>query len=291
MNTPRPNIKNYLNINDFLTDVYTYKKQIDPEFSYATWAQELGLTNKSFLRQIIVGRRNLTTETIPLFCENLELDNSEKEYFQLLSLYSRARTAEQRDLYGRRLRQLIHMDYPQKQILDPAKLTLKTIYPRLLTILGFSDIQKTPLKLALLLNVSLEDTLEALEVLRSLQLAESSLIDEQIHWHALTKSFRVPDNLGNDVLLAYHKQSLLEAIHAGQLPKSDRRYRSLLLALKEENFEQFLGDLENFVKQVFSKYNSDAFAERRLFQINFNIHAVSDFFKEDPAPKSLEESL
>lgn len=55
-----------------------------------------------------------------------------------------------------------------------------------------------------------------------------------------------------------------------------RRYRSLILALKEEDFAAFLSDLEIFVKQTLSKFDSDQFAERKLFQMNFNLHSVSE---------------
>lgn len=276
MTAARPAIKNYLNINDYLKDLYSYKKLLDPKFSYEIWSKQLGLSNKSFLRQIIVGRRSLTEATIALFCNNLDLDSSEKEYFSLLVLYSKARSSEQRNLYGRKLRELIYLGYPQEEIPLQPDFVLKPLYPRLQTLLGFADLEKSPEALAKLLNIPVAEIQEGLNLLQKLNLAEPTPILDKIQWQGKTKAFKVPDDIGNQALLDYHQQSLLDAIKARRLEKTERRYRSLLLALKSEDFQEFLDDLEVFVKQSFHKYDSKEFSDRKLFQINFNLHAVTD---------------
>ncbi len=277
----KPNIKNYLYVNDFLKDLYLFQKQKDPKFSYELWAKQLGLNNKSFLRQIIMGRRALTDSTLKIFSDNLEFDHSEKEYFQLMVLYSKAKSAEQRNLYGREMRRFIKADYSQEEILNAQNFILKPLYPRLQTLLGFTDVEKNVDALSSLLKLPTQEIQAALAILEQLNLAEPVQTLDKIQWQAKTKAFKVPSDLGNESLLDYHEQSLKEAIKARSLDKNSRRYRSLLMALSEKDFEDFLADLEIFVKQTLSKYDSDEFLQRKLFQFNFNIHAVSGSLKKD----------
>jgi uncharacterized protein (TIGR02147 family) len=275
MESKKPDIKTYLNIHDYLKDLYEHRKKTEAKFSYESWVQELGLSNKSFLRQIIVGRRALTETTSKIICKHLNFDSVEREYFNLLVLYSKARAPEERNLYGRRLRHLIRLDYPQDEVEAAPDFVLKALYPRLQTLLTFKDIKKTAVHLAHLLETSPADIEKALSDLEKMNLAESTALG-RIHWQAKTKSFKVPENLGSDVLIGYHKQCLQEAIQAYTRSANERRYRSLLVAMTEEEFQEYLKDLEIFVKQTLSKFDNDEFHGRKLFQVNFNLHAVSE---------------
>lgn len=49
-------ITNYINAQQFLTDYYHKRKNENPTFSYGTWAEELGLKNRSLLRMMVIGR-------------------------------------------------------------------------------------------------------------------------------------------------------------------------------------------------------------------------------------------
>ncbi|WP_413290992.1 TIGR02147 family protein [Bdellovibrio sp. HCB337] len=271
----KPDLKTYLNIHDYLKDLYEFRKGTEPGFSYEVWAYELGLSNRSFLRQIIVGRRALTNQTSKVICDHLNLDSVEREYFNLLVLYSKARTAEDRNLYGRRLRQLIRLDYAQDEMKDSAKFVLKSLYPRLQTLLSFNDINKTVESLAHLLRLPVVEVAEALAELEGMDLVEKQISDK-VQWQAKTKSFKVPEQLGSEVLINYHRQCLNESLQAFSRPASERRYRSIMVAMSEEEFADYLKDLEIFVKQSLGKFDRDDFHGRKLFQLNFNLHAVTE---------------
>lgn len=267
----KPELHNYLDIHDYLKDLYSYRKKTEAGFSYESWAQELGFHNRSFLRQVIVGRRSLTEATIGVLCDRLNLSAVDREYFHLLVLYSRARSPEQRNLYGRKLRQLIRHGYEQTEVADFQEFVSSPLIPQVQMLLSFEDVTKTPEALADLLRRPLQDVLEALEALRQIQMAEETANG----WQSRQRALKVSDRLGHRALLHFHEQCLTEAIRAGELPTEDRRYRTLLVSMSEDEKERFLQELEVFVKQTLSQYDPRQFGGRKLYQINLNFHNVA----------------
>jgi uncharacterized protein (TIGR02147 family) len=271
----RPDIKCYINIHDYLKDLYYFRKNSEAGFSYEMWMLELGLKNRSFLRQIIVGRRSVTEETSRIIGTRLNLDTVDFEYFQLLVLYSNARSTEKRNFFWGKMRQLISPRIEPLEIREVQNFVLETLYPRLQLLLGFKNAPKDVESLAVLLKTSEAELEKALLRLEAMDLVQKTSELSGIQWQAKTKSFRVPQNIGSEVLLDYHQQSLEDAIQARKLSANERRYRSLILALTSAEFEEFMKDFEVFVQQSLNKFDNDDFAHRRLHQVNFNIHAVS----------------
>lgn len=275
----KPELRTYLDIHQYLEDLYRYRKQTEISFSYESWAQELDLKNRSYLRQIVIGRRSITEGTIKIFCDRLNLQGADREYFNLLVLYSKSRNQEQRNLYGRKLMQLLKSDYEQVEIQNYFEFVSTPLYPKLLTLLSFRDIDKSAQGLAHLLSKTVQEIEKALVDLHRLKLIQWN--EEATQWQTTHHAFKVPDEVGSLALSEYHKQSLQEAIAADQLPKEQRRYKTLLLPLSGEEFSEFLEDLQVFVKQSLRKFDTDDLQKRRLHQVNFNIYSVTE---EGPVP-------
>lgn len=271
----KPNVKSYFSVTDFLSDVYKYRKTLEPQFSYELWAQDLGLMDKSFLRQLVIGRRTLTEKTFAAFCTNLNFSDEERHYFRILMLYSKAKNVEQRKIYGEKLRQLIQNNYQQDILENRSSFMLKPLYPRLLVLLSFTDITKTPESLAQRLDVSLEEINEGLKVLADLGLAKKVVGTQDSNWESSSKAFKVPQNLGSKELLEFHKLCLLDAIEARAKDISERRYRSMIVPLEEKELQQFWDELDEFATSTLKKYDRPSLNAGNIFQINFNIHSVT----------------
>jgi len=268
-----PDVMTYLSVHQYLADLYRFRKTSERGFSYEAWARELGFKTKSFLHQIVLGQRAITPDTLLIFLAKLNLNDAEKEYFKYLVLYSKASSQEEKNLYGQKLISMIKSHYQQEEISHYYEFLATTLLPKLQTLLSFKDIDRRAEGIAKLLKVSLDEAATALEKLQELGLARA---DEHGQWESQTKSFKVPDELGNSVILQYHEQSLHEAIQAMTYTSDLRRYKSLLMPLKPSEFQSFLGELQNFVRQSLNKYDVDSLHERRLYQVNFNIYAVSE---------------
>lgn len=276
----KPNVLEYLSVHHYLNDLYKYRKQTESNFSYELWAQELDFTNRSFLRQIVTGRRSLTLEMAKQISMRLNFQGVEKQYFELLVQYSKSRSLEKQSALGRELMSLIKSENVQQDVHDYCEFVSRTLYPKLQTLLSFDDISKTPKELAHMLRQEPEDISKALEVLQKIGLAE--LGDSQ-EWNSVAKSFKVPENIGDRNILEYHALSLREAIEARSLPKQQRRYLSLMLPLNEKDFEAFWEEFNKFKKEMLRKFDVDNLGDKRLYQMNLNVYSVSEAVRQvDP---------
>lgn len=95
-------------------------------------------------------------------------------------------------------------------------------------------------------------------------------------YKVLKKSFKVPDHFGDLGLTIFYQKNLEAAQEAIRLPKEQRRYKSLFLPLNFAEFEEFLKNMQNFVNEQLFKFNADEYADRRLYQVHFNIIPVSE---------------
>jgi len=272
-NASKPQLKRYLDIHHFLQDLYEYRKRTEDGFSYETWSQELDFTNRSFLRQVVTGRRSLTTETAELLKKRLHFETSDKDYFDLLIRYSRATNHKEKEVLGQQMMKILKSESSQCEIGDYHAFISKPLHPQVQTLLSFVDIPKTPENLARILNKDLADVEEALLLLQKIKMAEK---DEFGEWRAVVRSFKVSDKLGSQALLQYHREALGEAIEASKLPPSERRYRSLLLPLNPDEFAVFLSEFNDFAERMKRKFDIDDFRGRKLHQVNLNIYSVSE---------------
>lgn len=270
----KPQLRSYLNVHHYLADLYKYRKANEAGFSYETWSQELNINNRSFLRQIVIGRRTLTEKVTQIFCDRLNLQGVDREFFELLVSYSNCKNQKQRNLFGQKLMLLMKQDFQQTEIQNYYELVSTPLYPKILTLLTFRDIPKDSNSLAMLLGVPVDDVRKGLEKLYSLGLIE--LNEETQQWKATERQVKVPDVVGDGALLDYHSESLKEAIAARNLSKDQRRYKAVLLPLNPQEFSEFLADMQVFVKDTLKKYDTDDLRSRRLHQVNFNIYTVSE---------------
>lgn len=83
MNTPS-NIYNFTDYREFLKDRYRQLKDADPLFSFRYFSKQAGFGSPNYLKLVMDGKRNLSTEAIGKFAKGLRLDNHESEYFRYM---------------------------------------------------------------------------------------------------------------------------------------------------------------------------------------------------------------
>lgn len=276
MNTlAAPIVFDYLDLNFYLQAYYKYRKSNQKDFSYETWSDELGFNkSRSFLRMIVIGKKKASPLFIEAFCGLSFQSALEKEYFLCLVKYSQAGTLTDKQAYGNNLVQILKKSTTLQQI-ENTDFVSSPLLPRLLTLISFHDIEPQAPTYARLLNLPLPQVEEALSTLRSLELIESFVKDGRLQWRALSERFKVPDHKGNLNLMAFHEKSLREAIAAFDKPKSLRQYKSLLLAMSEEELELFYRNLNDFAAEQLARFTPNQFSGRRVFQVNFNSYPVA----------------
>lgn len=276
----KPSVFDFLDLNSYLSEYYTYRKSLGSRFSYESWAQELDLRNKSFLRLVTIGKKKISPNLQQKLSEKMFDQPDESEYFYYLVKYSYASSQKDRADFGKKLMTLLKVKTTKENIIENYNDFLSNPWlPRLLTLLTFKDIQPTLTILAKILDKPADLVEEMLNKLNSIGLATSAFVNGELHWQSLGDAFKVPDKLGNEVLLNYHKECLDDAIRAFAAPQELRRYRSLILPMSEEQLKEFYSYLDAFSAEQIHRFSSDSLSGKRLFQANFNIHKVTE-----PAP-------
>lgn len=262
-----PDVKTYLDANQYLRDVYSFRKKQSQIFSYENWARELGITSKSYLRFAILGQRTISDHLTQKLTTSLNLNKTDAEYFAILILYTQCSHFEQKKIYGRQLTQLLRNNVEVKELNIKTDAVLHPLYIVVRSLLSFSDIERSATAIARLLNLKLDELQPILQLLE-----KESLIKFNGHeWTAIHDNVKVPDSPGREAILAYHRLSLLKAIEAQTLSPEERNYRSLGIALTREEYSEFLQDFDAFARKIYAKYSGDQFFERRFYQFNFNL--------------------
>ncbi len=267
----KPDIKKYLNVFQYLQDIYSYRKNTEKLFSYDQWAQELSASDKSYIRFMVLGKRHINARMTQLFAENLKLDSAETEYFKNLVAYTQSKTHEEKTLFGKKVISLLRSDFSQQEIQAHFDFLSNKILPRLQVLLSFQDIDQSARQLAWLLGTAEAEVVEGLQVLERLGFItkEGDKIVSQ------NRAFKVGDHFGDLGLEAFYVNSLEEAQEAIRLPKETRRFKSLFLPLNTTEFAEFVQSMQGFSKEQMSRYNPDHYADRRLYQVHMHIVPVT----------------
>jgi len=105
-----PAIAAYTDFRQYLSDYYEFKRRetagsVRP-YSYATFSASADIRSPNYLKMIIEGQRNLSSEMVKKFAKALQLSKEELEEFQALVLYGQATDPMLRNQYLKALSEL-----------------------------------------------------------------------------------------------------------------------------------------------------------------------------------------
>jgi len=92
-----PNPYGYLDYRQFLKDWYAAKKEANPRFSHRAFVRRTGQRSPSLLKDVMEGRRNLTSATTDSFCKALSLTKPQSSFFRALVALDQAGTMAEKN--------------------------------------------------------------------------------------------------------------------------------------------------------------------------------------------------
>jgi uncharacterized protein (TIGR02147 family) len=99
-------IENYTDYRQFLRDFYEDRKKHLPIFSYRYFCIKAGLKSPTLLKEIIDGKRNITTKTLPCFIKGLGLTPLDAQYFSALVHFNQSKGTQEKTHYLEEMRNL-----------------------------------------------------------------------------------------------------------------------------------------------------------------------------------------
>jgi uncharacterized protein (TIGR02147 family) len=279
----KPIIFNYLDLHSYLREYYKFRKLLDGGFSYEAWSMELNFNkSRSFLRMILIGKKKASSGFVEAFSNQNFATKRERDYFLYMVKYSQASSPAEKQAFSLRMIEILRTDTHQKTVDNFADFVSNPLLPRLLTLLSFEDLERNADTFSKLLNLTSEHVENLLGTLFNLGLAESFQVEGQTFWKSLNERFKIKDHKGSRDLYKFHEASLQDALRAFDEPQELRKYKSLLLPMSEPELQEFYSQLDTFASTQFVRFSANCYQDRRLFQVNFNIH---------PVAKPLEENL
>lgn len=270
-----PKVFDYLDAVSYLQDYHKWRKATRKDFSYESWSEELHFNSRSYIRMMTMGKAKISHKFVQAFSQLRFAQADEEEYFAYLVQYSQARNQKDKKAFGAKLIEILKKRTTQTLMAPQPDFLSNPQLPRLYTLLGFKDITPTSDHLARLMRLPESDVQFFLQKLEEMGLARRSLVEQEIHWMALHQRFKVPDDKGNLNLLKFHELSLAEAITAFDQPKNERKYKSLILPLSEEELAELSAAVDSFCTEQVARYSPAKYHTRKLFQLNLNFYNVA----------------
>jgi uncharacterized protein (TIGR02147 family) len=279
-----PRLSAFTSYRDYLKEFYRYKREITKTqlrpYSYATFAAAADIKSPNYLKLIIDGQRNLSTEMAKKFARALTLDKEEAEEFLALVDYTQAVEPLERN---RCLKVLA--DLRVRQQLKSGEINAATwekvpswVTWVLYALTDQQNVKFQPDKLFELMRGKARPE----EIRRSLErLLDSGELQKDPHSGEIVKGRELMSGSEN-VPVALVRKLQAELIYLGleslfqDLPQ-DREFGAQTLALTEDEFEVLKFELRQFRK----RWAKDVSVARkvgkghRVFQLNIQLFPVT----------------
>jgi uncharacterized protein (TIGR02147 family) len=165
-------IFDYLDYREFMRGRYRELHSLHRSFSYQYIGRRIGLDSGTFSR-VLNGERNLDPEKIPKLARVLGLDETEREYFECLTLFGQAKSSTEKNHF---LEKLIQLRIVKPKALDERQYEFyrEWYHLALWTLLNFYPFRGDVKRLGKMLRPPIRpvEAKKSLELLRDIGLVE-----------------------------------------------------------------------------------------------------------------------
>lgn len=220
----------------------------------------------------MLGKRKLTKNSVDQVAEALELQRSERKYFELLVNIDKAKTVQQREDFLK-----LALKYCQSQNVHQIKNSFVFLSNhnsmKILTHLIMKDIDQRTESIAQNLGLVPSIVESVLQNMSEIGLACQNPETDQ--WSTTTERFEIPDEGGNLALQAFHLRTLEESKSAVALDPQKRHLESITLTLDEDQYLDCVQEIKDFTSSLLQRFATTEGNGRRIFQLNLQCLPVS----------------
>jgi len=256
-----PRIFNYLNYRDFLQDFYIEMKKGNPSFSFQVLANKAGFKSKSFIKLVIDGKKNLSSESIAKINSVLKLSDKAFSYFEDLVAFNQANTHKLKTVYFEKL-----SSYNAR---NPGRLVLQQHYEfyskwyhntiRELVTLAEFDEDYEALGKMVHPSIPARDARESVQLLLRL-----GFIKKNGRRYGQTDPvLTTGDEVASVAVANFHLQNLILAGESiDTCPSAQRDISCLVLGVSAESMTEIKHEIQGFRKKLLQIASKDTNADR-----------------------------
>jgi len=277
-------IYNYIDYRQYLADYYQEKKETTRHFSYRYFAQRANIKSPAFLKDVILGKRNLTSDVTEKCIVALNLNKKEGRFFRHLVLFNQAKSAsEKQDAYSVMLSMMHSVNEYQltkKQCVYFEKWYYSVIR-ELVCIHDFKDNFN-------LLAQSVRPSITTAEARKAVaQLCDLSLIIKQADNTYKQQDLAITSD---DPMVALARRSLnsemlMLAKNANEtISVSERNISGITMGISLACYDVLLAEMAAFKERIKAIVNQDT-ASTHVYQLNMQLFPLSTDLALPDVPK------
>ena len=271
----KPDVKKYLDCYLFLQDMYKYQKEENTSFSYQNWCMHLGLKSKSYLRFVVLGKRKISLELLNKLIRWLDFaDLIDEQYFLLLVQYTQQNDEKLKLLLSKKLMNILRKENEANSIVIIDPIISDPLCFQIRDLVSYDDVLHTTESISKVFNKAESEIEKYLDMLVSKNLVYNN---QQGHWRSTQKSIKINDDQGNSILHDFHTKSLLDSIQLIKTHDHQKKFRTLHLALTDEEFNDINTKIYTLLTDIFNEYSQKTESQgKKIYQINYNMSPRSE---------------
>ncbi len=267
-----PNIFDYYDYHKYLMDYYKEKKALQSFFSYRYMSQRLGI-DPGYLVKVFQGKKNITLESVQKFVDLLKLSKKEARYFELLTLFCKAKTHDEMTSYFEKLLPFTNKS-PVKMEEKNYEFYKKWYYSAIREILAFHKFKDNYEELAATVQpqIKASEAKKAIDLLEKLQLIRKN----EDGFYEVTSRFMTTGESWHSIAIRQYQEEMLvlakDALE--KIPRDERDFSTMTVSLSKDGFDKVREGLKQFRHQVFEIVEKENHVEC-AYQLNFQVFPVS----------------
>jgi uncharacterized protein (TIGR02147 family) len=274
-----PNIFEYTDYRKYLADWFREKKESQTSFSYTTFAQSAGFSDRGFFHNVIHGRRNLTKESLVKVCRATGLSKAGSEYFENLVFFNKSSDLKERNYFYEKLSSVKNAG----SVNVKARQTRKDQYEfyskwyhsairSLIDMYPFKD-DFSWLAKNVFPQITAKQARQSVALLERLCLIEQN---KDGFYRLTSKSITTGNDIVSLAVSNFHNESADLAKNAlDKLPADKRNITGLTLGISKETYQEICTEIEQFRKKIVNIAERDEKADR-TYQLDFYFFPITN---------------
>jgi len=275
----KPLVFEYDNYRSYLADTYSYMKTNHNYFSYRYFSRAAGFQSPNFLKLVIDGKRNLTTDSLSKFSKGLKLNKEEYQFFGNLVKFNQADKSEKKSHYAKELfkSKAFRRIYPLKSAESDYYSKWYFIPVRELVASDYFQDDANWIAKQLQPEITPAQASRALHELEALGLIQP---DENGRLRQSESAVHSGNEVLSTLISQYHREMLrLAAESMDRFHNLDREISAVTLFLSEENFSKLKEKVQKFRDDLCTEFGSESSPEK-IYQIGLQVFPLTTKIKK-----------
>jgi uncharacterized protein (TIGR02147 family) len=268
-------IEYYSDYRVYLKDYYTDRKQRLSVFSYRYFCMKAGIKSPTLYKEVVEGKRNLTSKTMAQFAKGMGLSSSDSEYFYTLVHFNQSKSPDEKQKLLERMRGLRRKITQHVVPLDLYEYYSSWHYPvirELACLLRWND-DYSILANAIIPKIKKSEAKQAVTFLLDKQFLKRTKDGTFTQTNPAISSGTEVTSIGVRAFNEIMAQRGKEAIR--KFPPTIRDVRTLVIGISKKNYSLIKEETREYLDRIIRIVDDDKESDR-VYNLNIHLFPLSN---------------